>query len=82
MIADWFGLVCGLRFAVCGFRMAALIRCGDLPMRKLPLLRSQLVVNTTRRSFKYGRGDIQQLFTLGSSYAYLLIGKVIGRWTS
>ena len=55
MIADWFGLVCGLRFAVCGFCMAGLIRCGDLPMRKLSLLRSQLVVNTTRRSFKYGR---------------------------
>ncbi len=53
MIADWFGLVW---FAVCGFRMAGLIRRGDLPMRKLSLLRSQLVVNTTRRSFKYGRG--------------------------
>ena len=42
--------------AYCWWVDLVLFSCGLLPMRKLSLLRLQLVVNTTRRSFKYGRG--------------------------
>ena len=39
-----------------GSWIVVVVSCGVMPMRKLSLLRLQLVVNTTRRSFKHGRG--------------------------